>query len=318
VDVALVLECARANGDIVSARKGILDLRIDGQRRGRRTRASSREGAKRDPRGRPDRGDLHALNGAGRASTVNVGVIAGGTRPNVVAERCTLDVDLRLTPRGLDAAEEPSIRRIARRDRGARHDRRRRASLTAGGRWRSSSAAAARRARPGGRRLARLRGRTTRSTGGASRRQHDRRHGHPDASTVSGRSAATTSAGEYVEVDSIVPRTTMLGRAARWRSRRSRGHRLARRRPRMTDTRPALATRLVGRAVGGGAAATAAAIVVGDACWVAGTTDAGPDGRSPIRATSPPRRGRRLAIIAAALGEAGFDARDVGPARGCS
>src|SRR3954466_11143467 len=27
-DVALVLECARANGDIVSARKGILDLRI--------------------------------------------------------------------------------------------------------------------------------------------------------------------------------------------------------------------------------------------------------------------------------------------------
>ena len=38
---ALVLECARANGDIVSARKGIPDLRIDGHTGGRPTPASS-------------------------------------------------------------------------------------------------------------------------------------------------------------------------------------------------------------------------------------------------------------------------------------
>ena len=54
-DVALVLECARANGDIVSARKGIVDLRIDRPRPGRARRRRAREGPQRDPRGGPDR-----------------------------------------------------------------------------------------------------------------------------------------------------------------------------------------------------------------------------------------------------------------------
>jgi glutamate carboxypeptidase len=37
---------------------------------------------------------------------VNVGVIEGGTRPNVVAERCVLEVDVRAVTRdGLEAAE---------------------------------------------------------------------------------------------------------------------------------------------------------------------------------------------------------------------
>ena len=51
-DVALVLECARANGDIVSARKGIADAggRRQRARRARRRRAG--EGPLRDPRGR--------------------------------------------------------------------------------------------------------------------------------------------------------------------------------------------------------------------------------------------------------------------------
>ena len=38
---------------------------------------------------------LHALNGRWPTVTVNAGVIQGGTRPNVVAERCEMHVDLR-------------------------------------------------------------------------------------------------------------------------------------------------------------------------------------------------------------------------------
>jgi len=38
---------------------------------------------------------LQALNGRWPGVTVNVGVVHGGTRPNVVAERCVLEVDVR-------------------------------------------------------------------------------------------------------------------------------------------------------------------------------------------------------------------------------
>jgi glutamate carboxypeptidase len=48
---------------------------------------------------------LHALNGRWPGVTVNVGVIRGGDRPNVVAERCQLEVDLRAeTQAGFDEA----------------------------------------------------------------------------------------------------------------------------------------------------------------------------------------------------------------------
>jgi enamine deaminase RidA (YjgF/YER057c/UK114 family) len=53
------------------------------------------------------------------------------------------------------------------------------------------------------------------------------------------------------------------------------------------------------------------AIAIGDGCWVAGTTDAGPDGRS----THPDDVGGQaravFAIIERALGEAGFGLADV-------
>ena len=107
VDACLVLECARANGDIVSARKGILDTRADGRTAARPTPGSSRRraAARSSRRARIVR-DLHALNGRWPGVTVNVGKIAGGTRPNVVAERCDLEVDVRATTaEGLREAE---------------------------------------------------------------------------------------------------------------------------------------------------------------------------------------------------------------------
>ena len=53
------------------------------------------------------------------------------------------------------------------------------------------------------------------------------------------------------------------------------------------------------------------AIVVGDACWVAGTTDAGPDGRSQHPGDIAAQARASLAIIERALGEAGFGIDDV-------
>jgi enamine deaminase RidA (YjgF/YER057c/UK114 family) len=59
------------------------------------------------------------------------------------------------------------------------------------------------------------------------------------------------------------------------------------------------------------AAGYSRAIVVGDGCWVAGTTDAGPDGRSLHPGDLAGQARAALAIIEAALIEAGFSLADV-------
>ena len=53
------------------------------------------------------------------------------------------------------------------------------------------------------------------------------------------------------------------------------------------------------------------AVVVGDGCWVAGTTDAGPDGRSTHPDDAMGQARAAFGIGLAALAEAGFAASDV-------
>lgn len=53
------------------------------------------------------------------------------------------------------------------------------------------------------------------------------------------------------------------------------------------------------------------AVVVDDACWVAGTTDAGPDGRSTHPGDAGAQARAAFATIATALDEAGFGLADV-------
>jgi glutamate carboxypeptidase len=113
VDVALVLECARANGDIVSARKGILDLRMVVHGRAAHAGVEPHKGRSAILEAARIVRELHDLNGRWAGVTVNVGVIAGGTRPNVVAERCSLEVDVRATAREALETAEAEIRRIA-------------------------------------------------------------------------------------------------------------------------------------------------------------------------------------------------------------
>ena len=59
------------------------------------------------------------------------------------------------------------------------------------------------------------------------------------------------------------------------------------------------------------AAGYSRAIVVGDGCWVAGTTDAGADGRSCHPGDLAGQTRAAVAIIEAALAEAGFSLTDV-------
>jgi glutamate carboxypeptidase len=105
-DACLVLECARANGDIVSSRKGILDARITVHGRAAHAGVEPEKGRNAILAAADLVQRLHGLNGRWPGVTVNVGVVAGGTRPNVVAERCELQVDVRAVRReDLEAAE---------------------------------------------------------------------------------------------------------------------------------------------------------------------------------------------------------------------
>ena len=111
-DAALVLEGARENGDIVSARKGITDYVL--VLRGRAAHAGVE----------PERGRnallqaahtiiaLQELNGRWPGVTVNVGVARGGTRTNVVPERCELHVDLRSPHAATLDEADAEVRRI--------------------------------------------------------------------------------------------------------------------------------------------------------------------------------------------------------------
>ena len=208
-DVALVLECARANGDIVSARKGILDLRIVVQGRAAHAGVEPEKGRSAILEAARIVRELHDLNGRWPGVTVNVGVIGGGTRPNVVAERCSLEVDVRATAREALETAEAEIRRIAEATEIADTT----VDLAPMARWwpmekLERSGRLVKHAQA----IARALGfeANDASTGGAS-----------DANTTSGMGVASLDGlgpiggndhapAEYLEIDSVVPRTTLL------------------------------------------------------------------------------------------------------------
>ena len=110
---ALVLECARANGDIVSSRKGIADYHITLLGRAAHAGVEPEKGRSAIVEAAHQVLALHALNGRWPSVTVNAGVIHGGTRPNVVAERCELQVDLRAATADAFDAAAAEVERIA-------------------------------------------------------------------------------------------------------------------------------------------------------------------------------------------------------------
>jgi glutamate carboxypeptidase len=111
-DAAFVLEGARANGDIVSSRKGVTDYTVRFTGRAAHAGVEPEKGRNAILRAAHAITALQGLNGRWPGVTVNVGVVHGGTRSNVVAERCELHVDLRSPElRTLEEAEA-EIRRL--------------------------------------------------------------------------------------------------------------------------------------------------------------------------------------------------------------
>jgi glutamate carboxypeptidase len=208
-DVALVLECARANGDIVSARKGILDLRIVVHGRAAHAGIEPEKGRSAILEAARIVRELHELNGRWPDVTVNVGRILGGTRPNVVPETCSLEVDVRATAREALETAEAAIRSIAEATELADVT----VDFEAMARWwPMEKLARSGRIVEHAQGVARTLGFEVAdtSTGGAS-----------DANTTAGLGVASLdglgpiggndhSPAEYLDVDSIVPRTTLL------------------------------------------------------------------------------------------------------------
>jgi glutamate carboxypeptidase len=208
-DVALVLECGRANGNIVSARKGIADLELVVHGRAAHAGIEPEKGRHAILEAARIVREVQDLNGAWPGVTFNVGTIRGGTRPNVVPERCRLEVEARsITGTGLDTAIE-AVRDVSSRTSIEETT----VNVDVEYMWRpmektEHTAWLAERAKAVGRRLALEF--DDQLTGGAS-----------DANTTSGMGVPTLdglgpvggndhSPSEYLEVDSIVPRTAML------------------------------------------------------------------------------------------------------------
>jgi glutamate carboxypeptidase len=112
-DAALVLECARANGDIVSARKGVADVELTYTGRAAHAGVEPEKGRSAILAAAHGVVALHTLNGRWPGVTLNAGVIGGGTRPNVVAAECRVQLDLRAATAETFEAASAEVERIA-------------------------------------------------------------------------------------------------------------------------------------------------------------------------------------------------------------
>ncbi|MFD3545818.1 M20 family metallopeptidase [Streptomyces sp. NPDC058655] len=92
---ALALECARENGDLVIARKGVADFRLTVTGRAAHAGIEPERGANAALSAAHLVIALQNLNGHWDDVTINVGVIRAGTRPNIVCPEAELHVEVR-------------------------------------------------------------------------------------------------------------------------------------------------------------------------------------------------------------------------------
>jgi glutamate carboxypeptidase len=208
-DACFVLECARANGDFVSSRKGIADLRLLVHGRAAHAGVEPEKGRNAILAGARLVERVQALNGRWSGVTANVGVFQSGTRPNVVPDLASLEIDVRgVTADELDAAvaavreivAEPEVPDVtieieqmagwAPMEKLERSDRLARAVRTLATRLGFST--------------------TDVATGGASDANTTSGMGVPSIDGLGPIGGRDHSPDEYLEVDSIVPRTALL------------------------------------------------------------------------------------------------------------
>jgi glutamate carboxypeptidase len=226
-DACLVFESARANGDFVSARKGIFDLRLTVHGRAAHAGVEPEKGRNAIVAGANLVGAIQALNGRWSDVTANVGVFSSGSRPNVVPDLAELQVDVRGMTRASLEAAVAAVREIAAAP-GV-------PDVTTDVEVMASWLPMEKLARSG--RLvehvvalaSRLGFSTTdASTGGASDANTTSGMGVPSIDGLGPVGGLDHSPAEYLEVDSVVPRTVLvaalllaIGRdpeIARWRS----------------------------------------------------------------------------------------------------
>jgi glutamate carboxypeptidase len=103
MDAALVLEAARANGDIVSARKGAGLFKIHVKGKAAHAGVEPEKGANAILELAHQIIAAQKFNGIAQGVTVNVGIVSGGARTNVVPDDAYVDVDVRATdPQGAE------------------------------------------------------------------------------------------------------------------------------------------------------------------------------------------------------------------------
>ena len=112
-DATFVLECARANGDFVSARKGIFDLRLTVHGRAAHAGVEPEKGRNAILAGADLVTRVHALNGRWPGVTANAGVFVAGTRPNIVPDLAEIQVDVRGVTRDALLGALAAVREIA-------------------------------------------------------------------------------------------------------------------------------------------------------------------------------------------------------------
>jgi glutamate carboxypeptidase len=208
-DVALILECARANGDIVSSRKGVTDVDIEITGRAAHAGVEPEKGRSAIVAGAALVQGIHALNGRWPTVTANTGVFKAGTRPNIVCDEAELQVDVRaLRAEALDEAiaavralaAEPAVPDVT-VDVDVMHTWRPMEKLERSGRLADQVIA-----------LASRLGFETKdsSTGGASDANTTSGMGVPSIDGLGPIGGMDHSPEEYLEVDSIVPRTALI------------------------------------------------------------------------------------------------------------
>lgn len=111
--IGLVLECGRENGDIVAARKGSGQFALTVAGKEAHAGVEPHKGANAILALAQQIGALHALNGMRPGTTVNVGVIEGGTKVNVVPGYARAMVDVRVAQPEDVAPVEEALRRVA-------------------------------------------------------------------------------------------------------------------------------------------------------------------------------------------------------------
>jgi glutamate carboxypeptidase len=208
-DAVLVLEPGRANGNIVSARKGIATFDLTVQGRAAHAGVEPQKGRSAILELAHHTIALQNLNNAVSGLTVNVGVVGGGTRRNVVSAEATAQIDVRART---VAELEATVAAI--RDEAARTYVPDTVTTVTGGishppmertpdvvrlvAWCQEAARAA--------------GFTVQDaeTGGGSDGNTTAALGVPTLDGLGPVGGSAHSAGEYVEVSSIVPRTAML------------------------------------------------------------------------------------------------------------